>query len=390
MRKSIFIIIILLYVIFLNVDIVYAEPNVSSNIIEKIQGVDTHEIDSLIQGINGKNSDSLQLPDFKTYIIDILKGKQTFSIKDILNNVIKLLFKELLSSSGLLIQLILLAIISAILTNLQNTFEREGVTQIAFFAVYAVLIIIAIKSFVGVLSIGKDAINSMVNFMQAMLPILITTLVSVGAIISASFFQPALIISVEFTAQIIRDFVFPAILFMTVIKIISHLSDKFSLNKLGDFIKSICTITISILLSIFIGVITIQGITSSMADGVISRTTKYAVGTFLPVVGGILSDSVDAIMGATYLIKGAISTFGLIAIILIAILPIIKILTLMVIYKLSAALIEPITDKKIVNFISDMATSITYIFAALVSVTIMMFLSITAVISAASFSVMMR
>lgn len=388
MRKSILVLLAIIVIIMIPIKPLYADDK--SDIYTQIQGVDTSEVDSLIKGINDKYGNIMPLTDVKTYIMNVLKGKETFNAKDIFNNILKILFKELMTSSGLLMQLILLAILSAVLTNLESSFEREGISQIAHLAVYAVLIIVAIKSFMGVLNIGRDAINSMVDFMQAILPVLITMLVSVGAFVSASFFQPAIIIAVEFTAQVIRDFIFPAILFMTVIKIVSRISDKFSLNKLSDFTKTVCTASISILLSIFIGIITIQGITSSIADGVISRTTKYAVGTFLPIVGSILSDSIDAIMGASFLIKGAISTFGLIAIILISIMPIIKILTLMIIYKLSAAVIEPIADKRIVDFISDIATSIAYIFAALVSVTIMMFLSITAVINAASVSVMMR
>jgi stage III sporulation protein AE len=387
MRKSIILITILI-LLTVSIKAVYADDNL--DIKSQIQGVDTHEIDSLLNGINDKNGNIMPVTNIKTYITNMLSGKQTFSIKDIFNNILNLFFKEISSSIKLLIQLIILAIISAVLTNIEGSFEREGISQIAFISVYAVLIIIAIKSFMGALTIGRDTINSMVDFMQAVLPMLITMLVSVGAMVSASFFQPAVILAVEFTAQIIRDFVFPAILFMTVIKIVSNISDKFSLNKLADFIKTVCTGSLSILLSIFLGIITIQGLTSSIADGVLSRTAKYAVGTFLPVIGGILSESIDAIIGASFLIKGAVGTFGLIAIIMISALPLIKLMVLLIIYKLSAALVEPIADKKIVAFLSDLSTSITYIFAALASVTVMMFLSITAVISAASVSVMMR
>lgn len=387
MRKILFSLLFSIVITLLPIKI-YADS--TDDLYSQIQNVDTSQIDSLIKGINEKNGNIFQITDIKTYIANVLRGKETFNVKEIINNILKILFNEVRSSLGVFVQLLLLAIISAVLTNLETSFENENISQIAHIAVYAVLVIVAIKSFTGVLNIGKDAIDSMVNFMQAILPLLITMLVSVGAFVSASFFQPALIMVVEFTAQGIKDFILPAILFMTAVKIISRISDKFTLNKLADFFKTICTATISILLSIFIGVISIQGITSSIADGAIARTTKYAVGTFLPVVGSILSDSIDAIMSASFLIKGAISTFGLVAIILIAIIPIVKILTVMLIYKFSAAVIEPIADKKIVDFITDLATSIAYVFAAVVSVTILMFLSITAVINASSISVMMK
>lgn len=387
MRKILFLILVSTIILIFPIK-TYADTN--DDLYSQIQNADTSQIDSLIKGINEKNGNIFPITDVKTYIINVLNGKETFSIKNIISNILKILFNEVKSSLDIFIQLLLLAIISAVLTNLENSFGNDGISQIAHIAVYAVLVIVAIKSFTSVLNIGRDAIDSMVNFMQAILPILITMLASVGAFASASFFQPALIMVVEFTAKEIKDFILPAILFMTVVKVISRISDKFTLDKLSDFFKTICTAAISILLSIFIGVITIQGITSSIADGAISRTTKYAVGAFLPVVGSILSDSIDTIMSASLLIKGAISTFGLISIIFIAIIPIIKIFSVMLIYKFSAAVIEPIADKKIVDFISDLTTSIAYVFAALVSVTVMMFLSITAVINASSISVMMK
>ncbi|WP_434565452.1 stage III sporulation protein AE [Thermoanaerobacterium thermosaccharolyticum] len=387
MRKILFLILVSTIILIFPIK-TYADTN--DDLYSQIQNADTSQIDLLIKGVNEKNGNIFPITDVKTYIINVLNGKETFSIKDIISNILKILFNEVKSSLDIFIQLLLLAIISAVLTNLENSFGNDGISQIAHIAVYAVLVIVAIKSFTSVLNIGRDAIDSMVNFMQAILPILITMLASVGAFASASFFQPALIMVVEFTAKEIKDFILPAILFMTVVKVISRISDKFTLDKLADFFKTICTAAISILLSIFIGVITIQGITSSIADGAISRTTKYAVGTFLPVVGSILSDSIDTIMSASLLIKGAISTFGLISIIFIAIIPIIKIFSVMLIYKFSAAVIEPIADKKIVDFICDLTTSIAYVFAALVSVTVMMFLSITAVINASSISVMMK
>ena len=127
-----------------------------------------------------------------------------------------------------------------------------------------------------------------------------------------------------------------------------------------------------------------------MADGVISRTAKYTVGAFLPVVGGLLSDSVDAVIGASLLIKGAVGTYGLIAIVIISAVPLIKLFSLIIIYRFAAAVIEPISDKRIVNCLSDVATSLTYVFGVLASVTVMMFFTITAIIGTANIATMLR
>lgn len=356
----------------------------------QLKGIDTYQIDRFVKEANQKNGNIFPYVDIKTYIRDVISGKQPFNIKELFENLLKLFFKELYSSVRLLTQLLILAVIGGILMNLHGSFENENISEIAFLAVYIVFILIGVKSFTEALGIGKEAIDNMVDFMQSMLPVLITLLVSVGAFTSAAFFHPVVIVTVEFIAHLMRDFILPVILLMTAVKIVGNISEKFSLNKMGDFFKTLSTASISILLSIFLGVITIQGLSSSMADGVISRTAKYTVGAFLPVVGGLLSDSVDAVIGASLLIKGAVGTYGLITIVIISAVPLIKLFSLIIIYRFAAAVIEPISDKRIVNCLSEVATSLTYIFGVLASVTVMMFFTITAIIGTANITTMLR
>lgn len=356
----------------------------------QLKGIDTYQIDRFVKEANQKNGNIIPYVDIKTYIQNVVSGKQPFNIGELFDNLLKLFFKELYSSTKLLIQLLILAVIGGILMNLHSSFENENISEIAFLVVYMVFIVIAIKSFTEALGIGKEAIDSMIDFMQSMLPVLITLLVSVGAFTSAAFFHPVVIITVELIAHLMRNFVLPIILLMTALKIVGNISEKFSLNKMGDFFKTLSTASISILLSVFLGIVTIQGLSSSMADGVISRTAKYAVGTFLPVVGGLLSDSVDAVIGASLLIKGAVGIYGLIAIVIISAVPLIKVFSLVIIYRFAAAVIEPISDKRIVNCLSDVATSLTYVFGVLASVTVMMFFTITAIIGTANITTMLR
>ncbi|KHO62391.1 stage III sporulation protein AE [Thermoanaerobacter sp. YS13] len=385
MKKVLFVILIIMILL------TTARADTGQQDIEsQLKGIDTYQIDRFVKEANQKNGNIFPYVDIKTYIQGVISGKQPFNIKELLENLLKLFFKELYSSVRLLTQLLILAVIGGILMNLHGSFENENISEIAFLAVYIVFIVIAVKSFTEALGIGKEAIDSMVDFMQSMLPVLITLLVSVGAFTSAAFFHPVVIVTVEFIAHLMRDFILPVILLMTAVKIVGNISEKFSLNKMGDFFKTLSTASISILLSIFLGVITIQGLSSSMADGVISRTAKYTVGAFLPVVGGLLSDSVDAVIGASLLIKGAVGTYGLITIVLISAVPLIKLFSLIIIYRFAAAVIEPISDKRIVNCLSEVATSLTYVFGVLASVTVMMFFTITAIIGTANITTMLR
>jgi stage III sporulation protein AE len=143
-------------------------------------------------------------------------------------------------------------------------------------------------------------------------------------------------------------------------------------------------------LTSFLGVISIQGVLASSVDGVTLRTARFAMDRFIPIVGGFMSEAIDAVFGCSLLLKNAIGVVGLILILMIISLPILKILSLIFIYKITAALIEPITDKKIVDCLNDMSSLLTVLCATVVSVAIMFFIAVTAVVGAGNITAMIR
>jgi stage III sporulation protein AE len=134
-------------------------------------------------------------------------------------------------------------------------------------------------------------------------------------------------------------------------------------------------------MTIFIAIITIRSIAAKSLDLVTMKTAKFAVDSFIPVVGKTLSDAISTVAGYTVLLKNAISSIGLIVVIVIMLLPIIKILIMAFIYKLTAALIEPISDKKVVSVIDSAGNSLIMINSCIISVSIMFFIMITIVAS---------
>ena len=130
-------------------------------------------------------------------------------------------------------------------------------------------------------------------------------------------------------------------------------------------------------MTFFVSILSMSGLTSSIAGGLGIKTMKYAIGNFVPVVGGLLSDSVDTVLASTIVLKGAMGTAGVISLILMCAIPLIKMLSLTLIYKLTAGIIEPLSDKRITSMISEAGSTAAFIFAVLLTVTVMFILGIT-------------
>lgn len=127
----------------------------------------------------------------------------------------------------------------------------------------------------------------------------------------------------------------------------------------------------------FTAVVTIRSNTSATFDEVAVKSAKFAVDNFIPVVGKCLSDAVTTVAGYSLILKDAVSVAGLIILFLICIFPLIKIILIALIYKFVSAVMEPIVDRKVINCLSAVGSSITMIFVCVLSVAVMFFIMIT-------------
>jgi stage III sporulation protein AE len=278
----------------------------------------------------------------------------------------------------------------ALLKNLQTSFLKENVGELAFFICYIVVVSLLVIGFKETSELGIGVIEKMVGFMYATLPIMITLLITGGNVVSGGIFQPILIMAVEISATVVKNIFIPIIFLSTILSIINNISDKIHLSKLAELIKKIGIILIGIILTIFIGIVTIQGSVGSVADGVASKTVKFAIGTFIPVVGGYLSDAADTVIGCSLLIKNAAGVIVLIGIIAVCLMPIMKIAAVVLLYKITCALVEPISEKRITDCINDIANSMILIIGSVAVVAFMFIVSITAIIAAGNMSAMIR
>ena len=117
------------------------------------------------------------------------------------------------------------------------------------------------------------------------------------------------------------------------------------------------------------------------------KTAKFAIDNFIPIVGKAFSDAISTIAGYSLLLKSAISSVGLIIVIGILVYPLIKLIVMIFSYRIVAALVEPVADKRMVNSISSVGDSMTMLFSAVLSVSVIFFIVIAIMASAGKFIV---
>ncbi|PIH05611.1 stage III sporulation protein AE [Clostridium combesii] len=346
---------------------------------------DNKEIEKLYDYIsNMKNQyEILKDIDAKDYVKNFMeKGESQISVNKAAKAITTYVFKEIAASLKLIALLIMVAIICALLNNLQKAFSNETLSDIAYFACYALIIIILARSFYLGVNIARDTINKMTDFMMALIPILVMLIASIGGIVEATMLDPIIIGTINISANIFSKFIIPLICMTFVLQFVDNLSEDYKINKLTKLLNQVALWTQGIVMTVFVGVVTIRGITSKAMDQVTVKTAKYAVDNFVPVVGKCLSDAISTVAGYSLLLKNSISSLGLIVIVAMLLVPVIKLLIMAFMYKMAAALIEPISDSRLVNSIGAAGDSLILILSCLICVSVMFFIMIAIMASA--------
>lgn len=262
------------------------------------------------------------LPEIeKTSIYEFVKNQDSFSLKNTIVAFLEYLFHELIANGKLLGTLLMLTLFSVILQTMHSAFERNAVSKIAYFVIYLVLIFIALNSFYVAVSYTQEAIEMMKGFMIALLPLMLGMMASFGNVIAVSFFHPIIIFLINFSGILVSTFILPLLFLSAMLLIVSSLSENYKVTHLANLFKTVGLGALGIFLTIFLGVISVQGTASAIQDGLAMKTAKFVTGNFIPVVGRTFTDAADTILSASLVLKNAVGMAGLLVILLIVLFP---------------------------------------------------------------------
>ena len=389
------IIIILLIIFALNGTFAYAsesnnqeaESSVNEEEIIKSQQ-DNLNIDDFIEEADTYTKDVYQDIDIGELFTSAISGN--IDNENILKNIVHSLGGEVFDSITVLGSILVIIVIHSILRAISEGLENKGIAQIIYYVQYILIVTLIMTNFVQIIDIVKDSIQNLVNFMNLLIPILVTLMITTGSIASASLLQPILLFLITFMGNFITGIILPLILVSTSLGIVSNISNKIQINKLANFFKSGSIWILGIILTIFVGLVSIEGTLSSNVDGITAKTAKAAVSSFIPVVGKILGDAVDTVIGCSSILKNATGIVGIIILLGIAIVPIVKLVVLMALYYLASAICQPIADEKIIKLLDQMGDTFKILLGVMCSISVMFIIGTTLVIKISNSGMMYR
>ena len=308
----------------------------------------------------------------------------------IFKSIIKIVGKEIVNCITVLGSIIVIIVIHSILKSISDGLENKSISQITYYVQYILIVTLIMSNFADIINMIRTSISNLVGFMNSLVPILITLMLTTGSITSAGLLEPIILFIITFIGNFITAIIIPFVLISTALSIVSKVSSRIQIDKLSKFFNSTVVWILGITLTLFVGIISVEGSLSSTVDGITAKTAKAAVSNFIPVVGKILGDAVDTVIGCSNILKNALGLVGVIVVIGICISPIIKLAVLMGLYYLAGALCQPIADEKIVKLLDEMGGTFKLLLAIMCSISVMLIVGTTLVVKVTNTGLMYR
>lgn len=309
---------------------------------------------------------------------------------NIFNNILNIFGREIKTAISNIGIIMIVIIIHSILVTISETLGNKSVSQVGYFVEYIIIVTLVLSNFSDIINMVKEAIINLVGFSNSLIPLLITLMLTTGAIVSAGVVKPVLLILINFIGNFITNFILPLVIIGTVLGIVSKISNKVRIDKLAKFMKSSGVWILGIVMTLFVTVLSLEGTITQTVDGVTAKTAKAAVSTVIPVVGKILGDATDAVIGGAGIIKNAVGFLGILVISGICISPIIKLTLLSFTYYIASCVCQPIADEKVIGLLDSIGDTFKILLAIIFCVSLMLIIGLTIVIKVSNSTLLYR
>jgi len=253
-----------------------------------------------------------------------------------------------------LVQILLIVLVAAVFHNFSEVFQNQQTAEIGFYVLYMIFITICVGTFHTLLEIVAEGVSKLLNFFRALGPVyFMGVAITTGSATSIAFYNILLFI-IHLADLLIKNVLLPLVQTFFVFRILNEMSKEEYLSKFGELIQMLIKWILRGFLAGVVGISMIQGMLSPAIDSV-KRSVFTRGGEALPILGDAIGGVTEVMLGTAVLIRNGIGIAGAVICIAICLVPIVQMAGIVFLYRLAAAVVQPISEKRMVNCIGNMA-----------------------------------
>ena len=354
--------------------------DLTNNVNDQLGNIDFGDLDDIANNLTNNDFNLFGTGSFTDMVGRILRGQFAEDYPNVFAALLSMMAGIITGVLPMVVLIVAISILCGFVQTMRHTSGGDGVRDIIHFVAYAAVISIVLYAVVDVVATTGRTLGSMQRQMDVIFPILLTLMTSIGSTASAGVYQPAVVMLSSGVMQIFQLVVMPLFIITLVFSVVGNLSQSTRFDKFVSFFTSCFKWILGVAFTVFLAFLTIQGISAGTHDGISIRAARLTISSYIPYLGGYLSQGFDLIMASSILIKNAIGVAGLYLLFGVVMGPVVSIVVLGLGLKLAAAITQPIGDPRISNFLTSINKSFSMLLACIIGAAFMYFLTIGLVI----------
>ena len=335
-----------------------------------LEGLELGEMQEAVNELLGEETFSVQ-----EALERILSGEELFSMDFLLETGKNFIYDHLLADREVLFQVVLLVILAALFANFTNMFSGSQAGEASFYLVYMLLLALLIHSFGSLSADLSGSLGDLTAFMQALMPSYFLAVTAASGAATAMVFYE-MVLGVIFLIQtLLLKAVIPGIQAYVIIQLINYLHKEDFLSKLADLLRTVLEWTLKTITAVVIGMELIQNMISPALDS-LKRDALGKTAAAIPGIGNVIDGATEVALGTAVLIRNCLGVTGIVVLVLLGLPPIIKLAATVLAYKLLAALLQPVSDKRMTGCLWAMGEGCRLLLKVLITVELLLLITI--------------
>ena len=315
---------------------------------ELLKEINLTDVQKMLDDFMGADSFSM-----KETLIKLTRGERAFSKEAVQEFVYRFFFYQLDQEKELFVKLILLILLSAVFTSFAEVFENNQIGDISFFVVYLLFFTILMDSFSKMSSSLEKTISWMTEMMKGLAPAYYMTVCAASGAASAVVFYEGVLLMVWGIQWLLLTVLLPASGMYVLLQLVNSLSREEMLGKMAELLNTAVSWGLKSLLAAVVGLQIIRNLVAPVMDSVKRGLLSKAAGA-LPGVGNAVNMVTELVVTSAVLVRNCLGVVILVVFVLIGAGPMLHYGILSLLYRLLAAVAQPVSDRRMVRALGTM------------------------------------
>jgi stage III sporulation protein AE len=356
--------------------------------LEYVSTVDVSGIERFITDLDDDVAENM--PEFN--IIDIMsnQGADVLDLPGLAGRAASFLVREIKVNLKLLGELIVVAMVGSILCTLGSGLGEDGPCAMAWAVCYMTLVAMGIRSFAVSADLATGTIDRMMSFMHAIIPALVGLLAASGGVVTAAVVSPLMLVATTTVGTLVKTTVIPLLLLGAALTLTGNVSDRKQVTRLAGLLRWWSMTLLGLASTLFVAFMGVRGGLASVSDAASAKAAKFLAGSMIPVIGKVFGDALDLVASSSLVVRGALGAFGLVALVVVCLFPVLKMAAIMLMFRIAAAISQPLGDSRVADCLGDLADLLTSLCVSVATVGLMFFICISLVVGLGGLVVAIR